>query len=256
MTQLEKLASLRHVRCEFFPSPAWRDAELKQTSPCGALSKLSHLQSLETVITSDSAMAELRKLQSLVVRGSGRCVCDEVSGRGGALFFSRALVPSLTSQGLIAMGPVLALRTLILSDCLAITDDGMESVAQGARETLESVDVSMCALLTDRTLDALALCSNLQVLRASFCKKMHGTGVQSLHNCSRLTSLDLSYMGHADPGMLLYIARMYSLTHLDLSRVRGVTVAGLAAVAESLHSLQNYRLFLDATFEGEALQQV
>lgn len=82
---------------------------------------------------------------------------------------------------------------------------------------------------------------------------MHFCFVAGLHSCTRLSKLDLSHTGHADPAALHFASRLYSLTSLDLSRVRGMTLEGLNAIAEALHSLQRMIVFLDASFTEETL---
>ncbi|KAJ3596739.1 hypothetical protein NHX12_003142 [Muraenolepis orangiensis] len=99
---------------------------------------------------------------------------------------------SVQDQGLAALEGA-CLKKLVLSQCVSITDEGVEKLSKRLRE-LEHLDVSHCVSLSDQAVKALAFyCRALVSLRMAGCPKMTDMALQYL-TCSAcyLRELDAS----------------------------------------------------------------
>ncbi|XP_053742793.1 dynein regulatory complex subunit 6 [Synchiropus splendidus] len=99
---------------------------------------------------------------------------------------------NIHDQGLAALEKI-PIKTLILADCINITDDGIEVLCQHVRH-LEHVDVSHCTSLSDTSVRALSFyCPGLVALRVSGCLKLTDMAVQYLTSGAQyVRELDVS----------------------------------------------------------------
>ncbi|XP_076469222.1 F-box and leucine-rich repeat protein 13-like isoform X1 [Babylonia areolata] len=165
--------------------------------PCSA--KLRELNLTNCIRVGDMAMVNVHKrchnLTYLNVN-----YCEHVSEAGIELL---GLTHSLVSldisgcncgdQGLSALGNNTRLRDVCLSECMNITDLGLQKFAQQCQE-IERLDLSHCMQLTDGAIKNLAFCCRmLTVLNLAGCKLVTDLSIQYLSGvCHYLTSLDIS----------------------------------------------------------------
>jgi len=150
----------------------------------------------------------LKRLRSLCLRG-----CRLVSDVGLA---------HLSGAGSIAASAAVAatLEHLILHDCQKITDTGLGHIGAGLR-SLRTLDISFCVGVSDDGLRCVARLPVLQELRARACDGLTDVGIAYLATSSRLTVLDVAFCMHVtDRALLLLIrgsAAMPRLRQLHLS---------------------------------------
>ncbi|XP_035013314.2 dynein regulatory complex subunit 6 [Hippoglossus stenolepis] len=99
---------------------------------------------------------------------------------------------NIQDQGLAAMEEI-NLRTLVLAECVKITDNGIKTLCQNMTD-LEHVDVSHCVALSDLAIRAFSFyCRSLFTLRMSGCPKMTDMAMQYLTGGAQyLRELDVS----------------------------------------------------------------
>ncbi|KAK6318131.1 hypothetical protein J4Q44_G00114220 [Coregonus suidteri] len=113
--------------------------------------------------------------------------CDNLSNSGLEWLSSCSSLLSLDisgcnimDQGLIALGGNPGLKKLVASECVWITDIGIEKFCRQARG-LEYMDVSHCVALSDQAIKALSFyCRTIVTLRMPGCPKMTDLAVQYL----------------------------------------------------------------------------
>ncbi|KAJ8382052.1 hypothetical protein SKAU_G00028300 [Synaphobranchus kaupii] len=128
------------------------------------------------------------------------CSCDQLTDTGiewlGAVSSLISLDlrgTSMQDQGLTALGSNSSLKKLNVSECLWITDIGIEKLCKQVRG-LEHMDVSHCLYLSDQSIKALSYhCRTLRSLRMAGCPKMTDVSVQCLIGAGKhLRELDVS----------------------------------------------------------------
>ncbi|XP_053282386.1 dynein regulatory complex subunit 6 [Pleuronectes platessa] len=136
-----------------------------------SLCKLSHLNLSYCAKLTDASLEWLRgsSIRSLDLRG-----CN------------------IQDQGLAAMEEI-NLTTLVLAECVKITDNGIKILCQNMKD-LEHVDVSHCVALSDLAIRAFSFyCRSLFTLRMSGCPKMTDMAMQYLTGEAQyLRELDVS----------------------------------------------------------------
>ena len=196
----------------------------------------------------------LKRLRSLCLRG-----CRLVSDVG---------IAHLSGAGSIAASAAAAatLERLILHDCQKITDTALGHIGAGLR-ALRTLDISFCVGVSDDGLRCIARLPLLHELHASACDGLTDVGIAYLAAASRLTILDVAFCMHVtDRALLLLIrssANMPHLRHLYLSacaitdegiehitnvsgelrslgigQCLGITDSGLAMVADRLKFIE------------------
>lgn len=165
--------------------------------PCSA--KLRELNLTNCVRVGDMAMVNIHKrCHSLIYLSVN--YCEHISEAGIELL---GLAHSLVSlditgsncgdQGLSALGNNVRLRDVCLSECMNITDLGLQKFAQQCSE-IQRLDLSHCMQLTDGAIKNLAFCCRmLSVLNLAGCKLVTDLSIQYLSGvCHYLTALDIS----------------------------------------------------------------
>ncbi|MBN3298363.1 DRC6 protein, partial [Amia calva] len=115
------------------------------------------------------------------------CYCEHLTDSGiewlGGLYSLVSIDLSGTNiqdQGLVALGNNTAIRKLTISECLCITDIGIEKFCKQVRD-LEHLDVSHCLSLTDQTIKMLAFyCRTIISVNISGCPRMTDMCIQYL----------------------------------------------------------------------------
>ncbi|KAL0968389.1 hypothetical protein UPYG_G00266240 [Umbra pygmaea] len=136
-------------------------------------SKLNHLSVRCCDNLSDSALGWLSGCSSLLSLDISGC--------------------KITDQGLTVLGGNPGLKKLVASECVWITDVGIEELCRQV-SGLEYLDVSHCVALSDLAIKALSLyCRNVITLHVSGCPKMTDMAVQYLTGGGHyLRDLDVS----------------------------------------------------------------
>ncbi|XP_064199506.1 F-box and leucine-rich repeat protein 13 isoform X1 [Anguilla rostrata] len=160
------------------------------------------------------------------------CYCDQLTDSGMEWLGS---VSSLTSldltgtsiqdQGLTALGSNPSLRKLNVSECLWITDIGIEKFCKQLRG-LEHMDVSHCLSLSDQSVKALSYhCRTIRSLRLAGCPKMTDVSVQCLMGTGQhLRELDVSGCVHlSDRAAKLLQRGCRQLSSVTMLYCRGVS---------------------------------
>lgn len=202
----------------------------------------------------------LKKLRALNLRG-----CRLVSDAG---------IAHLAGSGSIAAsaaGAVSTLERLTLHDCQRITDTGLGHIGAGLR-ALRSLDISFCAGVTDDGLQCIARLPALQEFRARACDGITDAGVSHFWSSPRLTMLDIAFCVHVTDRSLAHLARSTTsalhlrelwlsscaitddgldhltaaaveLRSLHIGQCRGITDRGLTAVAQNLKLLESIDIY-------------
>lgn len=165
--------------------------------PCSA--KLRELNLTNCIRVGDMAMVNIHKrCHSLTYLNVN--YCEHISEAGIELL---GLTHSLVSldisgcncgdQGLSALGNNTRLRDVCLSECMNITDLGLQKFAQQCHE-IQRLDLSHCMQLTDGAIKNLAFCCRmLTVLNLAGCKLVTDLSIQYLSGvCHYLMQLDIS----------------------------------------------------------------
>ncbi|KAI8877171.1 RNI-like protein [Backusella circina FSU 941] len=166
-------------------------------------------------------------------------------------------------------------RTLNLSQCFYITDDGFSYLVERT-PNLETLDLNSCWLLTDKSLSlASAMCPNLTSLDLSNCRKVSDAGIfrlcdekqsrqfkgiqhLSLSYCKKLSDMTMSHLAEfcadtleslnlqrctriSDQGFARWaqtqFPKLTSLTLTDCSFLTDQAIANLVAAASNLEQL-------------------
>nr|XP_015208118.1 PREDICTED: F-box/LRR-repeat protein 13 isoform X3 [Lepisosteus oculatus] len=128
------------------------------------------------------------------------CYCEHLTDSGiewlsglSSLIHIDLSGTNIQDQSLAALGNNTGIKKLTVSECLWITDVGIEKFCKQVRD-LECMDVSHCISLTDQTIKALAFyCRTIISLNISGCPKMTDMCIQYLTGaCHYLRELDVS----------------------------------------------------------------
>ena len=196
----------------------------------------------------------LKRLRSLCVRS-----CRLISDVG---------VAHLAGAGSIAASAAVAgtLERLILHDCQRITDTALGHIGAGLR-TLRTLDISFCVGISDDGLRCVARLPVLQELRARACDGLTDVGIAYLAAASRLVILDIAFCMHVTDRALLHLVhssatmphlrQLYlsacaitdegidhitnmsgELRSLGIGQCLGVTDSGLAMIADRLKCIE------------------
>ncbi|KAJ8003057.1 hypothetical protein DPEC_G00165400 [Dallia pectoralis] len=136
-------------------------------------SKLNHLSVCYCENMTDSALEWLASCSSLLSLDISGC--------------------NVTDQGLTALGGNPGLKKLVASECVLITDVGIEELCRQVRD-LEELDVSQCVSLSDQAIKSLSFyCRSVVTLQMPGCPKMTDMAIQYLTGVGHyLRGLDIS----------------------------------------------------------------
>lgn len=171
---------------------------------------------------------------------------------------------------------LVAMKSLTLTDCLALTDRGMRGLAERCRE-LEMLKLKGCSKLTDLSLthfadetlcslSKFALAATLVSLDLSYCTLLTARGLQSLlckcqslhelnlsglvntvddqcvrmigHSCSTIQTLRLRQCLQLTDLAVCHIAEALWIEDLDLSGCHRISDRGVEVLAEAFSGLQ------------------
>ncbi|ESO91191.1 hypothetical protein LOTGIDRAFT_228723 [Lottia gigantea] len=160
------------------------------------------------------------------------CFCENISEAGIELL---GQIHSLTSldisgcncgdQGLQSLGSNVKLRDVCLSECVSITDLGLQKFAQQCKE-IQRLDISHCTHITDSAIKNLAFCCRmLSFLNLSGCKLVTDMSIQYLSGvCTYLLELDISgCILVSDKGMRYLRKGCKNLRNLSCMYCKGIS---------------------------------
>jgi F-box and leucine-rich repeat protein 14 len=202
----------------------------------------------------------LKKLRALNLRG-----CRLISDAGIAHL---AGAGSITAS---AAGAVSTLEKLVLHDCQRITDTGLGHIGAGLR-ALRTLDISFCAGVTDDGLQCIARLPDLLEFRARACDGITDSGVSHFWSSPRLAVLDIAFCVHVTDRALAHLARSTNsalhlrelwlssctitdegidhltaaaveLRSLHIGQCRGVTDRGLTSISQNLKLLESIDIY-------------
>uniref|UniRef100_S4R8P9 F-box domain-containing protein n=1 Tax=Petromyzon marinus TaxID=7757 RepID=S4R8P9_PETMA len=175
------------------------DAGLRHLTEGAAAAHLHELNLSNCVRVSDLTLTRLIPKCQSMTHLSLR-YCDQLTDAGLELLGNMpALVAldlagtNIQDQGLAAIGNNSRLKELCISQCIAISDLGLQKFCQRVRD-LERLDVSHCRLLSDLGVKNLVFCCRrLTYLNLSGCAQLTDVSAQYLSGvCRYLRIADLS----------------------------------------------------------------
>ncbi|XP_062203957.1 F-box/LRR-repeat protein 3-like isoform X2 [Phragmites australis] len=158
----------------------------------------------------------------------------------------------LDDEGLKALARCSKLSSLKIGICLRISDEGLShigksggisdngvtQIAQGC-PMLESINLSYCTGITDRSLMSLSRCANLNTLEIRGCPTVSSSGISEIAvGCRLLSKLDIKKCFEINDVGMLYLSQFsHSLRQINLSYC-SVSDIGLLSLS-SICGLQN-----------------
>ncbi|XP_033888045.1 F-box and leucine-rich repeat protein 13 isoform X1 [Acipenser ruthenus] len=197
------------------------DAGIKYLVEGPSAGKLREVNLTNCVRVSDMSLLRISQ-RCLKLTYLSLCYCEHLTDSGLELL---AGLPSLTSldltgtniqdQGLASLGTNTGIKKLTLSECLWITDLGIQKLCQKSRD-LEHLDISHCLSLTDKTIKSLAFyCQTLTSLSIAGCPKMTDLYMQYLTGvCQYLHELDISGCVHITDKTTKYLQNSCKQLHV------------------------------------------
>ncbi|KAG8577140.1 hypothetical protein GDO81_010077 [Engystomops pustulosus] len=160
--------------------------------------------------------------------------CENVSDSGIELLGNMASLisvdisgTSITDQGLTALGSQSKIKELSISECLGITDIGIQRFCHQSRD-LEVLDISHCLQVTNNTLKTIAFCCKmLTSISIAGCFKITDISIQYLSGgCRYLHIIDISGCIHLSDKALKYFQKgCRQLRTLRMHYCRSITKA-------------------------------
>jgi Leucine Rich repeat len=190
----------------------------------------------------DKGLMQLSNLGSLEVVKLDNC--HSLVGRGLVAFASShrlhtvslANCRRLTDEAVINVSHLISIENLTLDGSRCLTDRSLAAISNLG--DLQKLDLSQCDLMTDDGLEHLENLEVLEELSLGWCRMIsdHGLNILTRHpGRSRLRVLRLARCPITDEG-IGYVARLTSLTALD---VNGCSNIGSVALGKTLEALPN-----------------
>lgn len=135
------------------------------------------------------------------------------------------------------------IRELTLCGMKAVDDDSLEKICSAAGQTLRSLDLSGCAVLTDAGLSAISKqCQAIESLKVSFCPNITGKSLKSLFRCPKRGQEFKAFVANGCKMFSVDViaeiaASCPSLLVLRLAGMKDVDDQLLTAVAENCHQI-------------------
>ncbi|XP_014214322.1 F-box/LRR-repeat protein 14-like [Copidosoma floridanum] len=170
----------------------------------------------------------LKKLRRLDLRS-----CWHVSDQGIAFLAGTAADDCGTPR----------LEHLGLQDCQRLSDEGLRHLATGLGDTLRSINLSFCVLITDAGMKHVAKIGSLRELDLRSCDSISEIGMAYLaEGGSRVSSLDVSFCDKIGDPALQHISQgLFNLKCLGLSACP-ITDEGIARIARSQRALETLHI--------------
>ncbi|XP_066448080.1 F-box and leucine-rich repeat protein 13 isoform X2 [Eleutherodactylus coqui] len=147
---------------------------------------------------------------------------------------------SITDQGLTALGAQSKIRELSVSECLGITDIGIQKFCHQSRD-LEALDISHCLQVTNSTVKTIAFCCKmLTSINMAGCPKITDVSFQYLSGgCRYLHIIDISGSIHLSDKALKYLQKGCSqLRTLRMFYCKSITKAAVLKIESKYQSVE------------------
>lgn len=134
----------------------------------------------------------------------------------------------ITPAGLEALVALDQLEKLGLAWNKGVTDDALDQLC-GAMGGLRELDLALCNKITARSLQALSLHSNLEVLSVQACRLIDDNGIEVLTTaCPNLVSLDVAHLPLLTANALNSLRLLRKLRKLDVRCCEQISTADVA----------------------------
>ncbi|KAM8972109.1 F-box and leucine-rich repeat protein 13 [Pelodytes ibericus] len=173
--------------------------------------------------------------------------CENVTDSGIELLGNMASLisidlsgTSITDQGLTALGTNNKIKELAVSECLGISDIGIQKFCQQSKD-LEQLDISHCLQVTNNTVKSLAFCCKmLTSISIAGCPKVTDLSIQYLSGvCRYLLVLDISGCIHLSDRTLKYLRKgCRQLCVLRMLYCRSITKTAALKVESKIKKLE------------------
>ncbi|XP_075064844.1 F-box and leucine-rich repeat protein 13 [Mixophyes fleayi] len=147
---------------------------------------------------------------------------------------------SITDRGLTALGVQSKIRELSVSECLGITDIGIQKFCHQSRD-LELLDISHCLQATNNTVKTVAFCCKmLTSINIAGCPKITDISIQYLSGgCRYLHIVDISGCVHLSDKAFKYLQKgCRQLRTLKMLYCKSITKAAVLKVESKYKNLQ------------------
>ncbi|KAK9866889.1 hypothetical protein WJX84_004306 [Apatococcus fuscideae] len=212
---------------------------LLQDGDMMALAGLSSLVQLDLSDQADvtdvgfAALAALPQLQAvnLAATSAGDCALVVLSSCSSITSLNLARCRHISDVGFAALENLPNLLTLDATKCHSLSDDGVGHLAQGC-SSLRTLTLSECVHITNQGMEELAVMKQLTRLDLSVCREVTDAGVMHLSRLTTLSSLDLTFIDKVTQVGVASLSRLKNLRDL------GVACCSLQSIAQaSLPSL-------------------
>ncbi|KMZ73741.1 F-box/LRR-repeat protein [Zostera marina] len=145
----------------------------------------------------------------------------------------------LDDEGLKAISACSKLSSLKIGFCLDISDNGLIYIGKACKN-LKEIDLYRSDGITDVGITAIALgCSDLETIDLAYCTKITDNSMNSLSNCSKLSTLEIRGCSQVSSlGVSTITVGCRQITNLDMKRCSKINDAGMLSIA---HYSQNLR---------------
>ncbi|KAG7455839.1 hypothetical protein MATL_G00245230 [Megalops atlanticus] len=230
--------------------------------PSGA--RIQELDLTNCVRISDSSLMRIvQKCTSL--KHLKLCYCDHLTDAGvewlggaSSLISLDLSGTSIQDQSLTALGNNPGLKKLNLSECLWITDIGIEKFCRQVRG-LEHMAVSHCLSLSDQSVKALSFyCRTIVSLRMAGCPKMTDLAVQYLMGAGLyLRELDVSGCVHlTDRSTRLLQRGCQRLSSVTMLYCRGISKQAALKLRHHVYQWEHSRDDVPSWYRYDTLGQL
>ncbi|OXU17208.1 hypothetical protein TSAR_005814, partial [Trichomalopsis sarcophagae] len=135
-------------------------------------------------------------------------------------------------------GGNLALEHLGLQDVQRLTDEGLRSISLGLATSLKSINLSFCVQITDNGMKHIAKITSLRELDLRNCDISESAMANLAEGGSRITSLDVSFCDKVGDQALQHISQgLFNLKSLGLSACP-ISDEGIDKIAKTQQDLE------------------
>ncbi|XP_053320247.1 dynein regulatory complex subunit 6 [Spea bombifrons] len=173
--------------------------------------------------------------------------CENVTDSGIELLGNMASLisidlsgTSITDQGLAALGANSKIKELAVSECMGISDIGIQKFCQQSKD-LELLDISHCLQVTNNTVKSLAFCCKmLTSISIAGCPKVTDLSIQYLSGvCHYLHILDFSGCVHLSDRTLKYLRKgCRQLRILRMLYCKSITKAAVLKMESKIQKVE------------------
>lgn len=147
----------------------------------------------------------------------------------------------LTDNALLWMGKLPKLASLNLLRCSRITDAGV-AYLEDLCDSLKTLNLSSCREISDEGLRSIGKLTKLETLSLWYCCKITDKGLHYLSNMEDIVSIDLANCKELTDDGLEIFKYFWRLTSLDLGNCSKLTDDGMAKLSKHLPHLSTLNI--------------